>query len=183
MIFLIKKNNFLFVSKQVIWLMKYLLQTIVFSFFMSGIVAAQTPAATIPEFTFLKFNKTVFTNKDLTTGKILFFVFFDTECDHCQHAIEYLNQHQKELDKAAVYLISIDGQEKVTVFLNKHGKNLVSKKNILLLQDTQNEFILKFKPRKYPSLFLYSAQKKLILYDDDEKKLPNYLEKIKSYRK
>ena len=147
---------------------------------MSGMVAAQTPAATIPEFTFFKFNKTAFTNKELTTNKILFFVFFDTECDHCQHAIQYLNQHHKELDKAAVYLISIDGREKVTTFLNKNGNNLMSKKNILLLQDTKNEFILKFKPRKYPSLFLYSSQRKLILYDDDEKKLPIYLEKIKS---
>jgi cytochrome oxidase Cu insertion factor (SCO1/SenC/PrrC family) len=179
-IFLIKKNNFLFVSKQVIWRMKYLLQTIVLSFFMSGIAAAQTPAATIPGFTFFKFNKTAFTNKDLASGKIVFFVFFDTECDHCQHAIEYLNQHQKELDKAAVYLISVDGREKVAAFLSKHGSNLNGKKNILLLQDTQNEFILKFKPRKYPSLFLYSPQKKLMLYDDDEKKLPVFLQQIKT---
>ena len=160
--------------------MKYLLRAIIFSLLISVNVAAQKPAATVPDFTFFKFDKTAFTNKDLTAGKILFFVFFDTECDHCQHGIQYLNQHQKELAKAAVYLISMDSKEKVTGFLSKYGNNLTGKKNILLLQDTKNEFILRFSPRKYPSLFLYSPQKKLILYDDDEKNLYRFFEKIKA---
>ena len=159
--------------------MKFLLPSIL-SLFISVNVAAQTPAPTIPDFTFFKFNKTAFTNKDITAGKILFFVFFDTECDHCRHGIQYLNQHQKELAKAAVYLISMDSQEKIAGFLSKYGNNLTGKKNILLLQDIKNEFILRFSPRKYPSLFLYSLQKKLILYDDDENNLYKFLEKIKT---
>ena len=65
--------------------MKYLLPAIILCFFTSMSVAAQVPAATVPDFTFYKFNKTAFANKDLSAGKILFFVFFDTECDHCQH--------------------------------------------------------------------------------------------------
>ena len=158
--------------------MKYFIPSILILFFSVN-VAAQTPAATIPDFTFYKFDKTVFTNKDLATGKKIFFVFFDTECDHCQHGIQYLNQHQKELDKVAVYLLTMDNQVKVNAFLGKYGNNLINKKNIQLLQDTKNQFILKFSPRKYPSLFLYSPQKKLILYDDDEKNLYQFLEKIK----
>jgi hypothetical protein len=163
--------------------MKYLLPALILGFFTSVNAAAQVPAATIPGFTFYKFNKTAFTNKELADGKILFFVFFDTECDHCQHAIEYLSQHQKELGKAAVYLLTLDGPGKATAFLEKHGSNLAGKKNILFLQDVNNEFIRKFGPRKYPSLFLYSSQKKLLMYDDDEKKLPDFLSKIKSVAK
>ena len=161
--------------------MKHSFAAILFSLFIMGSATAQIPAATIPDFTFYKFNKTAFTNKEIATGKLLFFVFFDTECEHCQHGIQYLNQHQKELANAAVYLISLDNREKVTAFLNKYGSNLTGKKNIQLLQDVNNQFILRFKPRKYPSLFLYSSQKKLLMYDDDEKKLPDFLTKIKSY--
>jgi thiol-disulfide isomerase/thioredoxin len=160
--------------------MKFFIPTIILSLFISVNIAAQTPAATIPDFTFYKFDKTAFTNKDLATGKKIFFVFFDTECDHCQHGIQYLNQHQKELDKVAVYLLTLDNPAKAAAFLGKYGNNLINKKNILLLQDTKNQFILKFSPRKYPSLFLYSPQKKLLVYDDDEKKLPVFLERIKS---
>lgn len=160
--------------------MKHLFPLLIITIGMSVEAAAQTPAATIPDFTFFKSNKTVFTNKDLATGKKIFFVFFDTECDHCQHGIQYLNQHQKELDKAAVYLLTMDNPVKATAFLSKYGNNLNAKKNITLLQDVQNEFIRKFGPKKYPSLFLYSPQKKLILYDDNEKNLYKFLEQIKS---
>lgn len=159
--------------------MKFLIQIFILCKIVIGISAAQTPAAVIPDFTFYKFDKTAFTNKELSKGRLSFFVFFDTECDHCQHAIVYLNEHCKELSKAAVYLVSLDSREKMNAFLNKFGNRLLLQKNVLLLLDKKNEFILKFTPRKYPSLFLYSPQQKLLLYDDDEKKLPIFIQKIK----
>lgn len=167
-------------GKQVIWGMKYLLPILVCCLFITAGASAQVPAATIPDFTFYRFNKTAFTKKDITPGKTIFFIFFDTECDHCQHAVQYLEQHHKELGKAAVYMLSLDNKEKVMSFLNKYGKSLPGKKNVLLLRDVLNEFVRKFSPRKYPSLFLYSAQHKLVMYDDDEKKLPDFLSRIKA---
>jgi hypothetical protein len=62
-------------------------------FFIAG--NAQNPAATIPEFNFEKQDRSVFTKKDLPPGFFSFFVFFDTECDHCQHAIEYADIGQQ----------------------------------------------------------------------------------------
>lgn len=146
-------------------------------FFTSG--NAQNPAATIPEFSFEKQDRSVFARKDLSPGSASFFVFFDTECDHCQHAIEYLNQHQQELSKAKLYLITLDSREKVSPFLDKHGGKLKKAKNTVLLFDTKNQFITRFGPRKYPSLMLYSKDGKLLLYDDDEKNLPKFIGKIK----
>ncbi|MEO7768957.1 MAG: redoxin domain-containing protein, partial [Ferruginibacter sp.] len=144
----------------------------------SGVVA-QVPAATVPDFKFSKPDQTVFTAKDLAKGKLLFFVFFDTECEHCQHAISYLNQHFRDFKNAAIYLINLEGQGKTDLFIAKYGGNLRRQKNILFLRDFQNDFILKFKPRKYPSLFLYSSTKKLLLYDDEEKNMVNFLNKVK----
>ena len=143
-------------------------------------VAAQKPAETIPEFNFYKLNQTSFTNKNLEPGKLLFFVFFDTECDHCQHAIKDMNEHYKEFNKTAVYLITQDVQEKARLFLNKYGPNLTDKKNITILLDLKLEFIRKFSPRKYPSMFLFTADKKLILYDDNEQNLSKFLHQIKA---
>ena len=160
--------------------MKPVCAAIILFFSITINVIAQTPAQTIPSFTFKRLNQKEFSNKDLAAGKLIFFVFFDTECEHCQHAIQYINQHQEEFAKAAVYLVSVDLKEKVTVFMSKHGNNLTGKKNITVLQDSKNQFILKFSPRKYPSMFLYSPQKKLLLYDDDEKSLDKFLVKIKT---
>jgi thioredoxin-related protein len=147
-------------------------------FFIAG--NAQNPAATIPEFNFEKQDRSVFTKKDLPPGFFSFFVFFDTECDHCQHAIEYLNKHQPELARAKLYLLTLDSREKVLPFLEKYGSKLKKTKNTLLLFDTKNQFITRFGPRKYPSLMLYSKDGKLLLYDDEEKNLPGFMEKIKS---
>jgi peroxiredoxin len=139
---------------------------------------AQQPASVIPDFNFFKLDGTSFTNKNLEQGKKIFFVFFDPGCDHCQHAMKDINMHHTSLNKVAVYLISVDIKERINNFLAMYGKDLKNKKNVVVLQDLKNEFIQKFKPRKYPSMFLYSPEKKLLLYDDNEKNLAGFLKKI-----
>jgi len=139
---------------------------------------AQVQSEMIPDFNFLRLDKKPFTNKDLEQKLPLFFVFFDTDCDHCQHAIQYLDGHYNEFKKAAIYLVTLDGPEKINAFLSRNGPGLVSKKNVTILQDTRNEFISKFKPRKYPSMFLYSPEKRLVLYDDNEKNIDQFAKKI-----
>lgn len=158
--------------------MIYIYRTLVLVLLITINVSAQVPAQTIPAFTFKKLNNGTLSNKDLEPGKLLFFVFFDTECDHCQRSIEYIGQHYQEFNKTAIYLITLDSVAKVAPFMNKYGSNLKSKKNVTILQDTQNEFIRKFGPRKYPSLFLYSAKKELILYEDNEQNLVRFIQKI-----
>ena len=130
-------------------------------------VSAPTPAQTVPAFEFSRFDKTSFTNKDLAAGKPLFFFFFDCTCDHCQHAMTYLNQNFTSYKKAGVYLISLDNQQMINAFLHKYAANVINQKNVTLLQDTKSQFIVRFKPRKYPSLFLYAADKKLLDYEDN----------------
>lgn len=140
---------------------------------------AQNPAISIPEFSFERHDRTEFSRKDITVARFSFFIFFDIGCDHCQHAMGYLDAHVKELARTKVYLITMDSREKVKPFLEKHGSNLRKAGNVLLLFDTKNHFITRFNPRKFPSLMLYSKEGKLLLYDDDEKNLPRFLEKIK----
>ena len=139
---------------------------------------AQLPSEIVPDFNFLRLDKKPFTNKDLEQKKPLFFVFFDADCDHCQHAIQYLDTHHDEFKKAAIYLVTLDGPGKINAFLGRYGAKLVSQKNVTILQDSRNEFINKFKPRKYPSMFLYSPEKKLVLYDDNEKNMDQFAKKI-----
>lgn len=154
--------------------MKYIFKAIILFLWVSGNVSAQGPAEKIPDFNFFKLNKNSFTNKDLEAGKMLFFVFFDADCDHCQQAIQYLDKHYQDFKKAAIYLITLDNQETITRFMIKYGNSLKDRKNVTLLQDPQYEFMRKFRPRKYPSMFLYSVKRELILYDDDEKNVSGF---------
>ena len=131
-----------------------------------------------PHLLLRRLDKKEFTNKDLEAGKLLFFVFFDTQCDHCQRSIQYISQHYSQFKKTAIYLITLDSAEKIKPFMNKYGISLKDKKNVVILQDTRNEFIQKFRPRKYPSLFLYSSKKELIMYDDNEQNLFRFIQQI-----
>ena len=141
---------------------------------------AQEPVKTIPAFRFSTLDGTVFNQTNLTTGKMLFFVFVDTDCDHCQHAMQYINRYHQEFKKVAIYLVSMANPARIIQFMNSFGKNLVGQKQVVLLQDTRYDFISKFKPKKYPGMFLYSADKKLLLYGDDEKKIYQFSKKIKA---
>ncbi len=163
--------------------MEPLLSKKVISFFLflmiSISICAQRPAETIPEFKFFKLNRSSFTNKNLEANKLLFFCFFDISCDHCQHAIEKISQHYSGFNGTAIYLITLDNLNAIEKFMNKYGQNLLGKKNVTILQDLQYEFINKFKPKKYPSIFLYSHNRRLILYDDNPENMFMFLKQIK----
>jgi len=159
-------------------MIKHRVVAILLLLFIANNIVAQIPAGTIPEFTFYRFNQTAFTNKDLPTGKIIFIVFFDPDCDHCQHAITTIGQQYKAFTKTAVYLISMFDQNKMNHFMDTYGKALKEQKNVVLLLDKLGQFINKFKPKKYPSMFLYSPEKKLLLYEDDPANIPKFIKAI-----
>jgi peroxiredoxin len=152
-----------------------------FGLFLYGMLPytlqAQSPA-NVPAFQLATFEGASFTEKNLPNNQMVFFCFFDITCDHCRHAITSINKEHSKFGKTALYLVSLDNKQGVYNFLNKYGPILLTKKNVTLLHDAQNEFIYKFKPKKYPAMYLYSVQKSLVLYADDEKSIPLFLKKI-----
>lgn len=139
------------------------------------------PAETIPDFTLFKQDKTEFTRKDLDSEKLLFFLFFDVKCIHCKQATLAVNKRYAELSNTFIYLVTRDKSEEVSLFLKKNGKKLMDKKNVHLLFDTNNEFVTRFKPKKYPSMFLYSPDKNLIIYKDDPDSIQMVFDKIRNF--
>ena len=146
---------------------------------ISGMASAQVK--TMPDFKFVRMdNGAEYSPKNLTPGKRTFFIFFDTECPHCMMAITEFNEKHKQLDNISIYLITKDPKDEVMGFLKNFGPQLIAKKNCVLLSDTQNQFIGKFLPKKYPSIFLFAANRQLLIYTDEEKEIPVVLNKIKS---
>ena len=162
--------------------MRYLsLLTVLFCSFLAKSFAQ--PAESIPDFTLLRQDKTEFTRKDLDTEKLLFFLFFDVKCIHCKHATQAINKRYAELSNVTIHLVTLDKPEKVIFFLKQNGKKLMNKKNVHLLFDSKNEFITRFKPKKYPSMFLYSPDQKLIIYKDNPDSIQIIFDKIREFSK
>jgi peroxiredoxin len=144
---------------------------------------SQNIPETVPNFIFFNLDNTPFTNRSLAVDKEILFIFFDVTCDHCQHAIKILSTRSKECEKIAIYLISLDDRASVNKFMTQYGENLAIEKNVTILQDLMNQFIKQFKPKKYPSVYLYSSEKKLILHDEEDQNLEKLFAIIKTSEK
>jgi hypothetical protein len=78
-----------------------------------------------------------------------------------------IDRQIRSFEKTAIYLVSVDDDPKIRDFVNKYATHLKDQKNVLLLRDDKNQFIARFKPYRYPAMFLYSTEKKLIDYEDN----------------
>ena len=159
---------------------KFIILAILFliSFSMLAQIPGQPPAQTIPKFKFFRFNNASFTNKDLPQSKMVFFLFFDSDCDHCQNAIKNIGKEYQVFKKTSIFLISLDDLNKINHFMETYGSKLKGQKNVIILQDKLQQFISKFNPQKYPSMFLYSSEKKLIDYEDNPESVFKFVNAI-----
>ena len=163
--------------------MKYFLLFAIIS--LSGLTksSAQTPAQTVPKFTFFKPDHSSFTNANLAQNKMLFFFFFDPECEHCQQAANNLNNEYKSYKNTAVYLVSVASIEKINAFIVHYLPAFPKAQNATVLQDSNNEFITRFQPIRYPSMFLFSTEKKLVDYEDNAESMFRFLKPIQAFAK
>jgi peroxiredoxin len=134
----------------------------------AGVALAQPPAKTVPVFRFTTMDHRVFANKDLPGDKLLLFVFFDPDCEHCQHALQTMNKDCGSFQRAALYLVSMASHDRINLFMASYAPGLAAQKNVLLLMDETSQFITQFKPIRYPSLYLYSTDQSLLDYEDNE---------------
>jgi len=134
-------------------------------------LSAQPPAKMIPEFRFLRHDHSVFANADLPKDHLLLFVFFDPDCEHCQRTVRAMDRDRLSFQRVFGCLVSMAGQDKIDLFAASYAPRLRGLKNVLFLQDAGGQSILRFHPIRFPSLYLYSSDKSLLDYEDNEETL------------
>ena len=164
-------------AANVVSLLKRTCLVVLFGFCI-GNAQAQTPASTVPDFTLFKLDGSSFTKRQMPRGKASLFSFFDVTCSHCQTTMQTLSKHHTELKHLSVYLVSLDRKDAILKFLKKHGPQFLNKSNVTVLQDLNYEFIPKFQPIKYPSVFLYNKNQRLEAYEKDEKNMLKLVSKV-----
>jgi hypothetical protein len=122
------------------------------------------PAERLPSFRFERMGHGVLTNADLPKGKLLLVVFVDPDCDHCQRAVARMDAEYRSFEKVALYFVSAADPVKMVAFAKKYGPRLKG----LWLRDVEYRYMVQFRPVRYPALFLYSTDKKLLDYEDNE---------------
>lgn len=134
----------------------------------------------IPDFRFIRMSGTgPFTPKDLKPGKKTLFLFFDTECPHCMQALSAWNDNHTAMDGINPVLLTMDPPATAFPFLRNFADKIVAKKHVVTAIDTERQFIARFLPRKYPSMFLFSEKGALLQYTDEEKDIPSLIRLIR----
>lgn len=164
---------FLFVIRKQICLPVILLVKLAFTQVANGQVQR------LPEFHFLRLSDgKPFTQRDLQPPKKTLFVFFDTECPHCMQAVSTWNDNHSAMDGLHTVLLTMDPPEAAIPFLRKFADKIISKKQVVTARDPDRQFISRFLPKKYPSMFLFSEKGILLRYTDDEKDIPSLIRLI-----
>lgn len=154
--------------------MKQLLIAIICCLF-AGQASAQQPQ-TLPSAVFYTRDGKTFATTQIPTTKKAFIMFFDATCGHCQQVASQLSKQSGKLAKANIYLVSMDEFRSIDYFMTNFGKPLLAMKNVTLLQDKHQAFIPTFKPDKYPSMYLYGTNKRLLKFSSNDKEVPKFLE-------
>jgi len=147
--------------------------------FLGVSTSAQTPAREIPGFTFFTVEGNPFFSKQIPKDRPSVFSFFDVTCTHCKTTMKTLGDRYADLQNVSLYLVTLDGRKEALDFVKRYAPQLVNKKNVTILIDLNKEFLPKFQPQQYPSVYVYNKYRRLELYEKDERKIPLIFEKIK----
>lgn len=137
-----------------------------------GYAQGLEPGTSLPSAVFYKLDGKTFSTEQIVKGKKTLLMFFDATCEHCQRVATVLSKRKQELANINVYLISNDEKVSIDYYISNFAKPLAALKNVTVLQDRDKVFIPLFKPTQYPSLYLFSPDRKLAYFTSKEKEVP-----------
>lgn len=118
--------------------------------------------ANMPDFAVTNItNDVVIQKEDIVKGKCIF-VLFTTDCDHCRQLIANIDKQYAAFKNIHWYFVAADNADAIQQCMQQYGKSLVSKNNVMLLQDVDHMVAGAFQARVFPSLYIYNERQKLI---------------------
>lgn len=132
----------------------------------------------MPTFSYLTLDNKVFTEEDLAQNKPTLFIYFNSECDFCNHEAEMVQQNLEQLKAIQVVFISYEPVDKIKQFATKF--KLLNHANISFLFDTKITFATTFDVKSMPCLVLYDKENNLIEKIKGQVKIETVLNKLPS---
>jgi len=133
----------------------------------------------IPNFSYVTLENKVFTEENLVKGKPTLFIYFNSECDFCNHEAEMVQQNIEQLKDIQVVFISFEPIEKIKQFATKF--KLLNHDSITFLSDSKISFATTFDVKSLPCLVLYDKDNNLIEKIKGQVKIETVLNKFQNF--
>lgn len=131
---------------------------------------------TIPLFSYSTINGGKFTNKDLKENSPVLFLYFNSECEHCQSEASQIKENINEFKNVQLVFISFEKPIQIEEFATKYKLNQYA--NITFLCDSKVSFATAFDVNSLPTVIIYDKAKKLVKKIKGEIKVETILKKI-----
>jgi hypothetical protein len=118
----------------------------------------------LPPIRLMTSNGQTITGKGLPGQSIL--IFFQPDCDHCQREAQAIANHLTAFDGYAIYFITPAAFDEIQRFAIEYG--LDEKENVHFTRATTEDILGSVGAISAPSMFIYSAEKKLVKHLDGE---------------
>ena len=133
----------------------------------------------MPAFSYLTLENKIFANENLEKGKPTLFIYFNSECDFCNHEAELVKENIEQLKDIQVVFISYEPIEKIKQFAAKF--KLLHHDNIYFLSDSKIAFASTFDVKSLPCLVLYDKDKNLIEKIKGQVKIETVLDNFQNF--
>ena len=115
----------------------------------------------IPDFAYQNVeNNESLNRRDLNKNLPVVFIYFNSECEYCQHEAQEIQQNIAAFNKTQIIFISTEKPNKIEEFAQNY--NLKTYDNIYFLYDERDHFARTFDANTIPFLAVYNKHHKLI---------------------
>lgn len=114
----------------------------------------------IPAFELETLDGKPFSNTHLDAQKATVFIFFNSECDYCQHEAQDIQSHLKDFRETQILFVSVENKKHIRNFSEAY--KLSSRDFIHFVHDPGGSFASTFDAHSIPFIVIYNRQGKLV---------------------
>ena len=153
-----KKKILILIFITIISLLSYLSYNIITKAKQKSEIAKQIQ--TIPEFELQTLDSIHFINANLEPNLNTIFIYFNSECDFCQHEAKSISDNLNQFK--TVQFIFVSTQDIATIKQFSEEYKLYNKPNITFLYDNSSHFATQFNAQSIPYILIYNQNNELI---------------------
>lgn len=132
---------------------------------------------TIPNFSFKTLDNSLFTKEHLHDGLPTVFLYFNSECEFCQHEAKNISENIHLLKGVHLVFVSTESMEKIIEFSEHNRLGNIS--NVNFLRDQDDSFSKLFQPSSIPFSLIYDKDQKLLKIQKGQLSVHGILKTIK----
>jgi peroxiredoxin len=130
----------------------------------------------MPSFGYKTLDGSLYTNKNLKENTATIFIYFNSDCDFCNHEAQEIQTNIEKLKKFQLVFISFEKPAQIKAFAQTHKLNNYD--NISFIHDSRASFATTFDIKSLPAIVIYDNQNKLVAKMKGQTKVATIIKKI-----